>query len=200
MLGGDAVPAEDDDAVADGQGLVDVVGDEDDRAAGRLPRLDQQALHGGAGLGVEGAERLVHADHAGRAGQGAGELDPLPHAAGELAGQPLGVPAQPDPRQPLVGAAPALGAADALEVERQLDVAPGGAPRQQRVVLEDQGPVGAGAGDLLAVGDHLAADRASSPARARSSVDLPQPEGPSTTRISPGATSRSRCSTTGSSA
>ena len=92
VLGRPPRPAEDDDPVAEHQRLVDVVGDEHDRAAGRLPGLHEQALHRGAGLGVERAERLVHADHAGLAGQGAGQLHALAHAAGELAGQPLGVP------------------------------------------------------------------------------------------------------------
>ena len=44
---------------------------------------------------------------------------------------------------------------------------------------------------LAVLGDLAAERRAAGPARARSSVDLPQPDGPTTVRISPGATSRS---------
>ena len=65
------------------QRLVDVVGDEDDGRRVRAPGVDEQALHGGAGLGVQCAERLVHHDGARRAGQAAGELHALAHAAGQ---------------------------------------------------------------------------------------------------------------------
>ena len=47
--------------------LVDVVGDEDDRLAGRLVDARHLALQGLAGDGVERAEGLVHEQDAGSA-------------------------------------------------------------------------------------------------------------------------------------
>ncbi len=51
-------------------------------------------------------------------------------------------------------------------------------PGEQRVALEHHAAVGARAFDRLAVEQHLPAVGKSSPATMRSSVDLPQPEGP----------------------
>ena len=75
--------AEHDDAVAEQQRLVDVVGDEDDGRRMCTPCVDEEALHGGAGLRIECAERLVHHDCSRGTGQSARELDTLPHTAGQ---------------------------------------------------------------------------------------------------------------------
>ena len=65
----------------------------------------------------------------------------------------------PTRAEPLLGPPAPLAPADALDRERQLDVAPGRSPGQQGVLLEDQGAVGVGAGDAPAVGDDLAVQR-----------------------------------------
>src|SRR3954454_4832649 len=79
---GDALPQED--------RLVDVVGDEEDRRAGALPDPEQPLLEQLAGLRVEGAERLVHEQHLRLDRQAPRDRDPLLHAAGQLAREPVG--------------------------------------------------------------------------------------------------------------
>ena len=84
--GGDAAgPRRQDDEMAGEQHrLLDAVGDHQDGLAGLAPELEQLLLHLLAGQRIERAERLVHQQHAGVAGQRAGQPDPLAHAAGEL--------------------------------------------------------------------------------------------------------------------
>ena len=78
-LGHDADPIRQQDR------LGDVVGDEHDGLAGLVPDIDQLALHASAGLRIERAERLVHQHDLRIAGQHAGDLHPLLHAARQLA-------------------------------------------------------------------------------------------------------------------
>ena len=66
--------------------LVDVVGDEDDGDAEVALEATHLLLEVGAHEGVDGAERLVHQDHVGAAGQRAGHADPLLLPPGELGG------------------------------------------------------------------------------------------------------------------
>jgi hypothetical protein len=73
------------DPVADLDGLVEVVGDEDDGLAQLALEADQLVLEVVSGDGVDGAERLVHQQHRRVGGQGARHPDPLLLAAGELA-------------------------------------------------------------------------------------------------------------------
>jgi hypothetical protein len=81
--------------VAEQQRLVDVVGDEHDGRRGSLEHVDEQSLHGGPGLRVEVAERFVQEHRPRRHGECTGELHPLPHAAGELAGSRPSCPDRP---------------------------------------------------------------------------------------------------------
>jgi len=68
---------EDGDAAAHLDGLVDVVGHEDDRLAHRAVKLQELILQAAARDRVDGAERLVH-QHQGRvSGQRPGQPDPL---------------------------------------------------------------------------------------------------------------------------
>ena len=72
---------------------------------------------------------------------------------------------------------PPLGRGHPLELEPELDVAPHSEPREQRVALEI-GRARPRAGDRPpTLGDRAEVGR-SSPAIRRSSVDLPQPDGP----------------------
>ncbi len=182
------------------EGLVDVVGDEDDRAAGGLPGLDEQSLHRGAGLRVERAERLVHADDA-RARRRA--LERAARAAACLRttdpGAGHGEPGEADAFEPHGGrrrrsARLTPWTASASSTLRRADRHGSSASS-----WNTRARSGAGARHRA---DHwrreLADGGRTSPAMARSRVDLPQPECPSTTRISPGVTSRSMPWTTGS--
>ena len=84
-----------DDAVAEEQGLVDVVGDEDDGALFLFPDTRGLLLHEHTGLGVQLSERLVKEHDVRGVRIGAGDAHALLHTAGQLmrvvlfkAGQP----------------------------------------------------------------------------------------------------------------
>ena len=145
--------AEHDDPVAEEDRLLDGVGDQHGRAPVLLAGLVQQLLHELARLGVERGERLVEQHHVGVGGVGAGERDPLAHAAGERLGQRLLEAAQPHQvdvaRHDLgdLGLRPLVGA----EREPEGDVLLDGEPREDRVLLEDHAPSRVGPRDPLAV-------------------------------------------------
>src|SRR4051794_12409484 len=148
------------DPLAEEDGLLDVVGDEQDRRAGPLPDPDQLLLEPFARLRVEGPERLVHQQYLGLARQAAGDRHPLLHPAGELARQSLGELLEPDQAEIIQGRAGALRLRHpAPSLERELDVALGGAPRQEGVLLEDDAAVEARPGDPAAVDAHRAVRR-----------------------------------------
>ena len=79
----------DDDAVGQGQGLVHVVGDEDDGLPQLLLEPLDQLLEGIARDGVERAEGLVHQDDLGVRGQRPNDAHALLLPAGELRGVAL---------------------------------------------------------------------------------------------------------------
>ena len=116
--------------------LGDGVGDEDHRRVGLAGDPDQLVLHPLPGHLVQRAERLVHQQQPRALGQGAGDGDPLLHAAGQLVGIGTGELAQPDHLDQLGDPGPAGRRARAVELERQLDVGGDGAPRQQAGLLE----------------------------------------------------------------
>lgn len=127
--------SEDDHAIADLHGLLDVVGDEHHRARPLLERRDQLAAHPVARLVVERGERLVHQQHVGLAGEGARDLDALAHATGELVRiviRELGEARDLEPLGDLGGACPS-GAR-----ETAIDVLAHGQPRKQPAVLVDR--------------------------------------------------------------
>ena len=110
---------------------------------------------------VERAERLVHQQRLRLLREAARDLQALLHAAGHLRRIFLGVAGQADLAQQLVDAAGALGARHAARLQRQRDVAGGGAPRQQRlaVILEHDRDLAARLEHRLAVEGDLAAGR-----------------------------------------
>ena len=83
LLDGGGAGAHHDDAVGKLDGFVDIVGDEDDGFALRLPDAQQFTAHDEAGDGIERAEGLVEKEHVGVDGQRARHFEPLLHAAGE---------------------------------------------------------------------------------------------------------------------
>ena len=128
------------------------MGDHHDRAAAvRCDDREQLVLQARAGQRVERAERLVHQQHLRLHRQRAGDADALLHAAGDLARALVRRRRQADQRERRVGARLQLGAAlgraeHALDAE--VDVLEAGQPRQQRMVLEHDGALRAGPGDL----------------------------------------------------
>jgi hypothetical protein len=82
-----------DDPVGQEDGFLDHVGDDDDAlererqlASAAGPEAVDLAAQAFGGEDVQGAERLVHAEQFGPAGQGAGDADALLHSATEFLG------------------------------------------------------------------------------------------------------------------
>ena len=175
------------------------MGDEDHRLADLAVQPDDLVLHVPADQRVERRERLVEEEHLRVHRQRPGQADALLHAAGELVGVGVLVAGEPDqldrPPGPASCARPLPIAADLQPVG---DVVQDPAVRQQPEVLEDHGELGGGAARAarlsLGLADVLAVEAATSPAvgsisrvRQRTSVDLPEPDRPMTTKTSPGA-------------
>src|SRR5467141_2927418 len=148
---------EDDDAVAEEDRLLDVVGDEDDGLARALPELDELFLHGLARLRIEGAEGLVHQQHLGIDRQHARERHALLHSARQLGGIVVAEVAEIHHLQVAVDRRVDPRARPALGLEAPGDVAGHGAPGEKRELLEHHAAVRAGAADLLAVHPDAAA-------------------------------------------
>lgn len=140
-----------DDAAAERDGLVEVVGDEDDGLLELALEVAQLRLHVAADQGVEGAEGLVHEQDVGIGGQRPREARPLLHAARQFMGI-LRLPALQAnefdglhrPLGPLLGR-------ELLDLEAEPDIAEDGPVGQQRKVLEDH------AEGLLAEGEQVLA-------------------------------------------
>ena len=75
---------EDEDAVAERDGFMDVMGDEDDRLSGRLPDRFELAVEPVARQRVERAEGFVHQQRLRLDRERSREGDALAHAAGKL--------------------------------------------------------------------------------------------------------------------
>src|SRR2546425_3499766 len=87
---------EHDHAIRQVHGLVDVVGDEDDRLAGAAPDVEQERLHLVARLHVERRERLGHKEDLGAHAERARERHPLLHGARQLLRGPRPPPDPPE--------------------------------------------------------------------------------------------------------
>ena len=154
-----------DDAVAEVDRLLEVVGDEEDCRPGRARDFEHLVLEALAGHRVKRAERLVHHQRRGLLRETARDLEPLLHAAGHLRGIFLRVGEEADPLQQFSDARLALAAWRRHRLERQRDIAGGGAPRQQRlgIVLEHDRDVPARPLDRRAGESDLAARRRDEP-------------------------------------
>ena len=155
LLDGGGAGAHHDHAVGELHGFVDVVGDEDDGLALRLPDAQQFAAHDQAGDGIERAEGLVEEEHVGVHRQGARHFEPLLHAAGELGGIGLFKAFEAD-HLDVVGDALRAFRRGELE-EAEADIAFDGEPGKDAALLEDEDAAGIGSGDYLAIDADLSA-------------------------------------------
>ena len=153
-LGGDAAgpAAQQHDAIGQAGRFAHVVRDEDDREARRQEDAFKLVVQKVAGHGVERAERLVHEEHVGILGEGAGHRYALAHAAGELVWALVGEPAEVHTLEQIERLRPAITARHTPQPQRQLDVARDGEPREQRRLLEHDGAPQAVAENDLAGG------------------------------------------------
>jgi hypothetical protein len=123
--------------VADLDGLLDVVRDEQDRLLQLALQRDQLVLQRGAHHGVDGAERLVHQQHRRVRGERAGHPDPLLLTAGQLvrvASRQRRVKA--DEGEQLTGSIPGLLPPPAVEHRDRGDVVLDGPVREQPGLLD----------------------------------------------------------------
>ena len=159
------------------------------------PQLEQLVLHQLARLHVERGERLVHQQDLRIEDQHLRERHALAHAARELVR--IAVARSRRGRRARASRAPApraSAARRAAELEPGGDVGERAAPRHQRVGLEHVAGVAVDARRAARrTRATLPDDGASSPAATLSSVDLPQPVGPTTETNSPGADRRASC-------
>src|SRR3546814_1190884 len=91
------------------------------------------------GLRVDRRERLVHQQHRGVDGEGAGKADSLAHAARQLVRVGLLETLEADLADVALRHRLALGAGDAAQLEAEGDVAQHRRPGHQREVLEHEG-------------------------------------------------------------
>src|SRR5215218_1479880 len=126
------------DPVTEADGLADVVGDEQDRETLLAPQSLDLVVQQVACHRVEGAEWLVHEQDVGALRQRAGQLHALPHSARQLVGQLALEPLEMDDLQQLTHAGAPLRLRHSLELERELDVAVRGEPREQGRLLEHE--------------------------------------------------------------
>ena len=143
--------------VGDVDRLLDRVGDEDEGLALGLDQPEQVLLELAPRLLVHGRERLVHEQHVGVHGKGTGEADALAHPAGELVRVAVLGPGKAHLAQVAAGRLLALRPCHPAQLEAEGGVAQGRGPGEEGEVLEDEGPLGAGAGDRPAVDQDLAA-------------------------------------------
>ena len=99
----DQAPLHDGDTIADAHGFVEIVGDEDDRAAVLGLKLDQLVLHLGADQRVKGGKGLVHQKDGGIIGERAGKADALLHTARQFVRIIRAIGAEPHLLQRLTG-------------------------------------------------------------------------------------------------
>ena len=165
-----AAAVHDADAVAELEGFLLVVGDEDRRDAQRLLDLLQALAQLRADLDVERAERLVEQQHPRLVRERPRERDALLLAARELALVAVAEPAQADEVEQLFAPLAALGLLDAADAQAELDVPRHRHVPEDRVVLEDEPDVAllrrevrdvaAGDADRSLVRQHEAGDQA----------------------------------------
>ena len=193
--------AQHDDAVGQQHGLLNVVGDDEDGLGGNgllAPELQQFAAQVLGGEHVESGEWLVHEEDFGFDDEGAGKADALLHAAGEFLGIGLLEAVEADGVENFKAAFAALEGVDAARLERGFHVFKNSEPGKKREALKDDGDVGrAIANRRLPCQRTSPAEGRVRPVSMRSSVLLPEPEGPSKARIWPGSTARSVGAMTG---
>jgi hypothetical protein len=168
------------DVVGDRHRLLLVVRDQDGRDVDLVVQPAQPLAQLRADLRVERAERLVEQEHARLHRQRAGERHALALAARELVGVALVVAGEPDDAEQLVDRA-SISPSALADRQPERDVVAHGHVLERRVVLEHEADVAPLRRDVVTSSPVISPCRVglSSPAMIRSSVDLPEPLGPS---------------------
>ena len=109
-----------------------------------------------AAAGVEPGGGLVEEQHLGHGDEAGGQVEPAPHAAGEVLDQLLGGVGEVEPLEQLVGPGPGPGLGQVVEPAHHLEVGPGAHQPVDRGLLgghADAAAHGAGVGDDVDAGD-----------------------------------------------
>jgi hypothetical protein len=165
-----------------------VVGDVDRRDPEPVVQPRQLGAHVDAELGVQVRQRLVHQERLRLAHDRPAHGDPLALAAGERARPALEQILQPEQPGDLLDAALDLGFRRLAHLQPVAEILRDRHVRVQGVVLEDHRDVAVPRRESrhLALADpDVTLRHLSRPAIIRSSVDLPQPDGPTRTMNSP---------------
>ena len=120
-------------------GLVNVMGDKENRLAGLAADADQLVLQVLAGRDIQRAEGLVHEQDGGVHGQRPGEGHPLPLAARQLIRPTIRQLLQPHQLERGQSAHPPLGAGCAGLLQPEGHIGQHAPPGQQARVLKDKG-------------------------------------------------------------
>lgn len=150
---GAGVTAEQDDAVGELEGFVDVVRDQQNGGRCRSVHVEEQVLHLEPGQRVERAEWFVEEEDAGVSGQGPRERRPLGHASRDLPRSVPGEFAEADEFDEFPHARAARGFGRAAW-QAECDVVCDAAPRQETRFLKSDGCSVVEAGDGRAVDEH----------------------------------------------
>ena len=155
-------------------------------------RLKQLVAHQQPGLLVERAEGLVEQQQARARDEGAGDAEPLAHAAGELRRIGPRKGHQPHERQRMLHALADFRLGQSGAAQREGGVVVRREPGEARVLLEhDADTVRHAPGDGTPFEGHRARGWARKPGNDVEKVDFPQPDGPTTEKNSPWRSSRS---------
>jgi hypothetical protein len=144
-------------------GLVHRMGYEHHGLGLALEDLQQLLLERLPGLGVQGAEGLVHQQHGRVDGQGPGQTRPLLHSARELEGVGVLEAGQADQADVAVHHRRDLAPRAAEELEPVRDVLVQALPRKEPELLEDHRHRPRGRSDAAPVDQHLAGVRRHQP-------------------------------------
>src|SRR5260221_5986589 len=128
---------EDAHPVGQGDGLLQVVGDEDDGGREGGPQIEQFVFHQGPRLHVEGAERLVHQQDLRLVDKGLSQCPTLAHAARELVRGAVLEPGKSNTRDPIARMLERLGFWLTAEQRASGDIAEHVLPGEDRIRLED---------------------------------------------------------------
>src|SRR3954447_12594273 len=149
-------PAHHQHAVRQGDGLQQIVGDQQRGLALAFEGLREFALEHHPGLRINGRERLVEEQHGRIDRERTRQRDALPHAARQLVRIVAGELEQVEIFQQGLRAPPALGEGQPLDFDAEHHVLEHGAPGQQQILLQHEGDVSIRAFHPLAADEGLA--------------------------------------------
>src|SRR5215467_2189639 len=131
--------------------LLDAMRHIDERLSGLAPQLDDQPLQFFAHLFVQRGERFIHQHEIGIKGESSCHRDALAHAAGETVRIELGKVLEAYLLERSLRNFPSLCAWQPAYLEPEFDVAPGGAPWKQSVLLKHDAAAQTGPPQLATV-------------------------------------------------